>query len=312
MDKTTKVIGDRIYCVQNGKFGVVHNPSVPRVLYKYYSLNKNSIDALEKHYIYAANPMEENDLYDSTPLLIDIQSEGAKKILAENNISSIETNKGTNAINPNYQNLGNAVYKNWRIISLTKECKNELMWAHYARQTGFCVEFNTKEILKIKNIDGIYPIQYRELSQLSIESPESELIPYIMCLQKNKVWEYEKEWRCLVKNPSQEEMMKLKYDNNPIRAIYLGYNFFDMNDRITPPYNTYHFSSKKEYALGYALRLLKYIEANNIPFYINYALRLGEYKFKKCEIQEINKNNKCVIIKDVDRNQTEIKKSFRQ
>lgn len=299
MDKTTKVIDDKIYCIQNGKFGVMYNSSMPKVLYKYYSLNENSIDALEKHYLFAANPMEENDLYDSTPLLIDIQSEGAKKFLAENNISSIETNKGTNAINPNYQNLGNAVYKNWRIISLAKECENELMWAHYARQTGFCVEFDTKKVLMIKNIDGIYPIQYRELSQLDIECTESELIPYIMCLQKNKVWKYEKEWRCLVKNPSQKEKLKLKYKNNPIRAIYLGYNFFDMNVRADPPYTIYHFSSKKGYALKYALRLLEYIGEKNIPVYINYALRLDEYNYKKCEIDEINKGNRCITIKRI-------------
>lgn len=194
MDNISHRVGKRIYIFKDGAFSLLdeyrHPYKCPETLYKYFPLSHYSVEALTKGYVYAANPIDENDLYDSTPLLINSKSTGIYTYINKYNECKSEYSK----TNTEYKKLGDVVFSKYGILSTTNDYKNELMWAHYAHHSGFCLSFDTQKFAPMGLI-GFYPVQYRKLISLLIAERQSELIPYLMCLQKSPLWKNEKEWR---------------------------------------------------------------------------------------------------------------------
>ncbi|WP_157760582.1 DUF2971 domain-containing protein [Chitinophaga caeni] len=183
------------------------NPKSCKQLYKYYSLNLYSIDALLRNYFYLANPSSFNDPFDCNINLIkDVQ-----------NIS-----KYTSVKRNNVRNIG--------ICCLSETLDNHLMWAHYTNNyNGFCLGFRGDNIDANANREifprhsftkVIYPA-----SPVSIEQQLPFAQNYLFTT-KFKHWEYEQEWRLIAEITNEREMI---FYPESVEAIYIGHSIVDTN-----------------------------------------------------------------------------------
>ncbi len=128
------------------------------------------------------------------------------------------------------QAIDDSVY----IVSLCTDCKNRLMWSHYAdNHKGFCVEYDFGA--NVLRDDGVivFPVVYSSIrpkipyeTMLLLNKPILENVSpqkmnerlFLSMLTKDKIWNYEKEWRILLS--AQEESMNIPAP--PVSSIYLG------------------------------------------------------------------------------------------
>jgi hypothetical protein len=79
------------------------------------------------------------------------------------------------------------------IFCLTEDPDNQLMWVHYAaRHTGFVIGFKTSDRIFSEHDAVLHKVRYGEPCDFDLLPLTSEL-----CLHKEAVWAYEKEWRCI-------------------------------------------------------------------------------------------------------------------
>lgn len=110
------------------------------------------------------------------------------------------------------------------------------MWSHYADyHKGFALEYNSNQLLRLKNL-GIYPVIYDEerydasiyliwfwAHMTGYNIPQPDKMSHIKCvLHKSQEWEYEKEWRMINYLPRNilEENVSSVYLKP--KAIYYG------------------------------------------------------------------------------------------
>lgn len=118
---------------------------------------------------------------------------------------------------------------------LCTDYKNRLMWSHYAdSHSGFCIEYDYSEMEETTLSVLPFPVVYSERRPLvpwkaaidnsheNVEEAYGELV--MALLTKDKIWEYENEWRVLINTDSNAE---LKMPN--ISCIYLGVNIEENN-----------------------------------------------------------------------------------
>lgn len=248
---------------------ITHNKRSPSSLYKFYSINKFSIDALLNSYLYASHPFELNDILDSSPFLLYT----SKPLDLERYIDLYGSLHSKEAILEIWKD-DSTVEKKCRqyllhmyaisfnligIISLTSKENNILMWPHYAQERGFQIKFNTSKLIssisnKLEKENGEFlgfnPINYCEkLNPIDVYPYKTLFIPisYVTNIKSNK-WEYEDEWRILVSKNNMgvphsksglniipdhlgnKENRKTNYDFNDIEEICLGFNFFIARD----------------------------------------------------------------------------------
>ena len=138
------------------------------------------------------------------------------------------------------------------VVCFSESFDNSLMWSHYAdSHRGLCVEYDTKLLRDKNTIKKIFPVVYDSLriSNCEINELSDELIelwddleknnehdegPYLrriipLLLKKNKVWEYEKEWRLIYTLPqyyddfgSSSDWSNMLLDFDCITAVYCG------------------------------------------------------------------------------------------
>ncbi len=124
--------------------------------------------------------------------------------------------------------LSNFMKGLYYVGSLCTSYKNRLMWSHYAdSHKGFCIEY---DFSKVKGAGLLLPVYYsnnRPLFSMQIVSKSrdesvAELYRQVMMgvLTKDKVWEYENEWRILV--PATLGIESMEYKMPKISCIYLG------------------------------------------------------------------------------------------
>ncbi len=179
-------------------------------LYKYSSYDINIVHSIKNEEIYFSDPFNFNDPFDPLIRVMDaIKSKDMKQIL------------------------------NYRISCLSSKWHDILMWSHYAnKHQGICIEYDINNLIKQSNIifrkidyieklpkpfDGIY----FEPSFLTVgEKPvgfddrryEDEITLIDTFTRKQKTWEYEKEYRLLLRADNEEDFLQ----HCPIKAIYFG------------------------------------------------------------------------------------------
>jgi len=208
IDSRTEVI------FKNNDWVIVKNGtpqiSVPRYLYKYFSLNDFSIDSLANNYIYLSNPKDFNDPFDCNRNLITEQRKELRDwqyVERLNDISKIG------------------------IACFSENGMEPLLWGHYAHSyRGFCLKFKVESLIK-NQIDSVKlkRVIYSQTPEaISQEHPFSEYYQYLLKLNN---WNYEQEWRLLFKNPSTTDN-KFYIDRNCIEEISVGYkNMDNSNDK---------------------------------------------------------------------------------
>lgn len=133
-----------------------------------------------------------------------------------------------NAINNVSNTLSNFMKGLYYVGSLCTSYKNRLMWSHYAdSHKGFCIEYDFSTVKNEKLLLPVYyssnrPLLSMELVSKSREESMPEYYRQVIMgvLTKDKVWEYENEWRILV--PATLGIESMEYKMPKISCIYLG------------------------------------------------------------------------------------------
>ena len=220
-DATLKGENGFEYKFLNERFEVGHLLSNPDKIFKYYSNSKYNIDAFINNYFYLSHPFDFNDAMDSHSLLWDFKNLTEKQysdFYRRYNLSAKEITKkylidkanGFSLITTDYwiENSNDV-----GIVSLTNNPLNILMWAHYAGETGFMVEYDKDNIIneiKSKNLKTLnnyvfYPINYvTALKRIQMPGTyKTADVPFLYSFgTKLKPWDYEEEWRliCFMNN----------------------------------------------------------------------------------------------------------------
>ncbi|SFZ95179.1 Protein of unknown function [Flaviramulus basaltis] len=215
---------------------------LPKKLYKYYSLSNYSFKNLKDKKIHFSHPYDLNDLMDGSLWLWDLNSfyeEYSKDV--KNPLTFQEIQKDI------YQNHSNEYYKHRGVLCLTNSFNNKLFWPHYTSEQGFCIEFNSQEFLNSfgKEEYMIFPISYEPLKQIkfndyiikTIKNKKAEInanLPLLYALSfKDEIWEYENEWRILLKKDNLGELshplntigdLKYNLENKEIQKRNIPYN----------------------------------------------------------------------------------------
>jgi hypothetical protein len=228
IDAKTEVI------FENNDWLVIENGtpliSVPKYLYKYFSLSDFSIDSLENDYIYLSNPMDFNDPFDCNRNLI---AEKQKELRDWQYVDKLN----------DISHMG--------IACFSENGMEPLLWSHYTNSyRGFCLKFNVQSLIKAQN--GHFKLKRVIYSQApEVISRDHPFSSYYLYLLKLNNWNYEQEWRLLFQNPSNAEN-RFYFDKNCIEEISIGYK------------NMYN-SSNKELELKSKFESIRKEKFNDVP-----------------------------------------------
>ena len=134
-----------------------HSKTVPDHLYKYYSFNKNSADALINNYLFSAHPMMNNDKYDCAGELIDYSNlelpvlkhhlVNELKLFTEEQVEKFYNSDKKWMLERSISDVNQVrLFMKFGIISLTENYKDMLMWAYYSQNKGFVVKLERSKL----------------------------------------------------------------------------------------------------------------------------------------------------------------------
>lgn len=185
--------------------------SIPETFFKYYALSPYSVDAITKQYVYASHPTQMNDPFDCAKSIIDFDDEEVARCLLKDQYDEAKQSFPPKEFQKFCQSVFNTrLFRKIGIFSMTDSSENDLMWAHYANQLGFCVEFDIKQFPFLKY--DPFPINYIETVK-PIRTSEMDIFPIasILCSVKHTMWSYENEWRLMIECPEGKEMKSFGY-----------------------------------------------------------------------------------------------------
>jgi hypothetical protein len=272
----------------------LENFNIPKILYRYTSVNEHTLNNLQENNLQATIPTEFNDLYDST-MHFDTASQYNNRIL-ELNKSSI--NLGYDEIIgkelqekllEDAQDLDKHkltyLTNDFRIVCLSANNRDIKMWSHYANKNiGICIAYYlTESILGINNF--VYPVIYIEkpIDVTELCEDDNTILPAILVsiISKFKDWEHEKEWRIIFYiGESKDKCIPLINIPKP-QTIFLGNRFID---------NYVHAQKNNPNEFTIIEEFLDYIKKDNINLKImDRQIRSFNLEYKDIEVDEIKK-----------------------
>lgn len=326
-ETNTYKYGQWTYKLVNQNHSVEHPKQQPESVFKYYSLNENSISAIVNHYLFCSHPYHLNDSMDCSTLLWDFstlkkplflkfyEQYGLSKEFEVN--YEKDKNNGFSQIKELFFNF---ITNHAGIISLSTQPLHTLMWAHYSSEKGLMVELdweiiknNLKEKNPALNNYVFFPVQYvKNLESIDFFGANfrSADVPFLYSVGvKRKDWEYENEWRLIsyakgygiptsiispFPNVKSQQERRVYYPLEAIKSITLGKQFFNgknVENLIEPM--TFQMKDVQE------LKLIDFmIEHFNDKIYL-----CGEYETEKVfkrsseRIQIIKKDNNIYNVK---------------
>lgn len=191
----------------------------PKKLYKYEVINREKINMLINSELWFSNPDDFNDPFDSCGICFD---EGEiKKYLKDTDVSK----------------LINSFKKDVKICCFSEEINSMPMWTHYAgNHEGMCAEYDFSKVSYTNRFSKyLFPIVYQTeryditniLKDLINDKTEDAAYMLFFMMQiKHISWDYEKEWRIILKDKQIRKNVKF-----PIKpsALYLGLNCSSKN-----------------------------------------------------------------------------------
>jgi hypothetical protein len=197
---------------ENKNIEVNIKTEVPKKLYKYYSLSNYSLKGLKNNTLYFSHANLLNDVMDGNFMLWNME----EFIIQYKNDMNINSNIDEELTINMLKKISKPILECRGILSLSDTYKNELIWAHYTSETGYCIEFETNDFKKSINENRhendcyFFPISYDNLKQIDFskyitfeiannEKTVNAMLPILYCFaQKDNSWKYEKEWRFLL------------------------------------------------------------------------------------------------------------------
>lgn len=196
--------------------------NIPNRVYKYRTFSEFSLTNFRNDTLWATNPANFNDPFDSISIEKDISLKELDDILrtATEQMTIDDKSNGVykgiydtykSIVSPEEQEKLEALFKifsqvltertqyTFKVACLSETNTSVLMWSHYSNDhKGFCIEYNGQEIYNSDLIKKrFFPVKY--ISENERQIPISALaLDYpglysVLC--KTNVWSYEKEWR---------------------------------------------------------------------------------------------------------------------
>ena len=198
------------YTVTEKERDIEFGRPVPTSLLKFYANSEYSQEAVMEHYLYLTHISQFNDAYEASEYLLDLRK------LDQTTYEQWYRDKGLTA-HPTYtEDQANdfAMFRKLYLsimawigsVSFTtrENVCNTLMWAHYATDKGFIVDFDAHKLLHSvatgKQFDGfVFPINYvKKLRPFPLYDDryggDWGALLYLIAT-KHKDWKYEDEWR---------------------------------------------------------------------------------------------------------------------
>lgn len=197
-------------------------------LYKYRCNIERDIDTLVNNKLYAPN---KDKLNDPTEMCVN---DCEFLIFLEKHKNNAQNVRNI------YTDLKKFTRTTCGIFSLSKEVKNELLWAYYANgHKGFCIEYDSEIIMESYNYGLTFkkgnPESFPLLHRINVEysdsypilkqeylSQNANMNLFLTCLigTKSKRWEQENEVRLVFNKHGYTEL-----DYRAVTGIYFGVNF---------------------------------------------------------------------------------------
>ena len=239
-----------------------------KYIYKYLSVNINTLKTLINAELFFSFPKNFNDPFDSKFILNleNLTEEGLKTFYKDKNelntkVLQFQKNKGS-IVNEIEQDYIDGISKTLGVTCFSENSEDILMWAHYANNfKGICMVFDWK---KHQEFFNGYKVQYKNfLPSVSYDGLGKFEISEIL-LTKLTNWEYEKEVRSIFKiddsgsnpahfnpkalsgiifgnkiDPNEKKMIKNLINNHP---MYSSVDFYN----AVPNYKTQKVDIEKE------------------------------------------------------------------
>ncbi|URZ15458.1 DUF2971 domain-containing protein [Clostridium felsineum] len=197
---------------------------MPKKLYRYRKFDEYLENNLSGE-IYFSNPREFNDPFDSA-IEIDYITCASLYLKIDRRIveNLLEKEpKMKRLFDEHFYKTYTNFKNNVRIACFTVSPYNTLMWSHYAENhSGYCIEYNTENIM-FRNmvLPVIYKDEMYDCTECLITGSKNIAINAIFF--KDKVWDYENEWRAFGTTDYFEESGANPVQlTNAISAIYIG------------------------------------------------------------------------------------------
>ena len=243
----------------------------PKSLFKFYSNSQYNLEAFLHSYIYMSHPYQFNDLMDTRYYTLDVRNIDKRTfdILKQNEINDTPEiqeycnfNWNGDYIFENLQKIQEYIFDSFfsfcGVSSFAEQNRfNELMWSHYAKESGFMIEFDFEKLIEGIESDrhnGIFkrlliqPMQYKmEFASIKSDAYSSfQKMNEINTYQKGREWEYENEWRITACSdyflgkydyykglPKKwQEKRRLYYQTDAIKRIYIGKKFWTSDNKF--------------------------------------------------------------------------------
>ena len=141
--------------------------------YKYYSINKYNLSTIKEKYFYCSRPSQLNDLFDCR-IPIEYKNKTDEELLEWIRYNGGDWLSGLipgynfpyNTVEELKQSFNNGIFEKYfydtfnskeidsfHVFSLTNTYKNQVLWATYTNNQGFCVEFEATKLPELKKIN---------------------------------------------------------------------------------------------------------------------------------------------------------------
>lgn len=221
---------------------------LPSTFFKYYALTEYNVEALTNLYVYASHPKQFNDSFDCNENLIEFDTWADVQNLWGELFDKFKKTYSTleSACKESKKAYWNVLYKKLGLVSFAPCCDNYQMWALYAQNNGFCLEFDVNKFPFLHY--GPFPMNYTETipGPVHIGDVGGHIAMLIQTNVKNEWWNYENEWRLYIPNPvgfdlkyfgsdydmskynfGDEHDRKFRYPANALKCVIIGSKFFD-------------------------------------------------------------------------------------
>jgi hypothetical protein len=201
---------------------------LPSYLYKIYPPDPCRIDSIVSDEIWFSSPNLFDDPFDTGYWINNSMT--IQNLLKESGIS-IDQLKDPALMSQflisQVELMRKKIQSHYAICCFTENINSTVLWSQYGKtHEGFAVQYNIKDIKSVINLSYfIFPVKYSsqtiDFETVFITNPKTW--EYLLCLIKSSEWDYQKEWRGILKTADDSNNGKGQLQKCPkVEAIYLG------------------------------------------------------------------------------------------
>ena len=308
LSETEKEKRNHIVRIDNKKVDIYIDYSqvtnCPKILNKYYSSNEHGFNVLRNGEVFASTPFYFNDPFDSSDLFWrgeNFPYQAVKEFLK----GKLEPEQVENCITINQLRkfFSDIIKDFFGIYCLNDGAQEDIFWGYYNDHKGFRLNLNTEllnQYWEVKPLKVEYLDHNELLSQrLILEKKDLEdltIFPKIIrwLTVKKDNWQHENEWRYILGTNSVARL--IKYPNDAIESIILGYKFFDNipQEYLKRGIYKYKFNHEKDLT-NWTFEILKFLNQNETLPIFQVALTADmELYHQRIHLKEVTEDEAIV------------------